>query len=114
MTSILSHFSDTDALLVTPHTVVAGKFAGHIDDKSMREYGQRLYQVSQQVNKERQNKNEAGKIAVLDMNAVFVNAAKTVRGGLASLLVEDGLHINEAGYKVSMWSSDSTRDYVLT
>lgn len=109
MTSILGFFPSTHVLLITPGTVVPDKFEGHEDDKSMVQYGQSLYGVADLINKQRQEKNEDGKVAVVDMNDAFLKAAKKVEGGIASLLTEDGLHVNQAGYQVSLPASRVSR-----
>ena len=111
MTSIIGYFASTDVLLVTPGAVVFDKVAGHKDDVSMIEYGRALDRVAQKVSSQRQRQGEGGKIAVVDMHDAFIQAAKGAEGGLASLLVEDGLHINEAGYEVS--NTDSLPDQAL-
>lgn len=97
---VLDHFTSTDILLVTPGTVVQGKFNGHMDDKSMVEYGKALVEVAQDISSKRQAKGESGKVEVVNMNAAFLEAAKNTPGGLPVLLTDDGLHINQAGYKV--------------
>jgi lysophospholipase L1-like esterase len=101
MTQVLEHFASTDVLLITPGTVVPGRVENHLTDESMVQYGQRLYRVADTVNSQRQARGESGKIAVVNMNAAFLSAAEKVEGGIASLLVDDGLHINQAGYEVS-------------
>jgi lysophospholipase L1-like esterase len=101
MTSVvLDHFTSTDILLITPGTVVPGKFNGHMDDKTMVEYGKALSQVAQDITSKRQAKGEQGKVEVVNMNSAFLEAAKSTPGGLPALLTDDGLHINQAGYKV--------------
>lgn len=88
---VLQHFAATDAILITPATVVLG---GHEDDKSMIEYGQGLYRVAEQVNFQRKKRGEKGQVQVVDMNKAFRNAAQKVQGGLPSLHEDDGLHIS--------------------
>lgn len=97
---VLDHFTATDILLVTPGTVVPGKFNGHMDDKSMVEYGQALSEIAKDISSQRQARGEQGKVEIVNMNSAFLEAAKGTPGGLPALLTEDGLHINQAGYKV--------------
>lgn len=97
----MEHFAATDAILITPATVVPGRFGGHEDDTSMIEYGQTLSKVAQQVNSQRTERGEKGFVQVVDMNKAFRNAAEKIDGGLPSLHVDDGLHISSKGYQVS-------------
>jgi len=100
-TVVLEHFKSTDVILITPHTVVPNKNFSHHDDQTMYEYGRKLFDAANEIRSKRQERSEEGKVGVLDMHAAFVEAAKVTPGGLPTLLNDDGLHINQAGYKVS-------------
>lgn len=100
MTAVLDYFPSIDIILVTPATVVPGIFAGHEDDKSMVQYGKALFEIAEKLKAQRKSKKDIGKVSVVDMHTAFISAAEKTEGGVAALLTEDGLHINQAGYEV--------------
>lgn len=101
MTAILrDHFAATPVLLITPTTVVSGRFGGHEDDRLHQQYGKALVQVVEHVNALRQQAGQADRVVLIDMRALFLQAAQTQPGGLEALFQDDGLHIAGPGYKV--------------
>lgn len=104
---VMDYFGTVDTLLITPATVVPGRFEGHMDDASMVEYGEALRRIAAEANEARllqaqqstKSASPVSKVVVVDMHKLFCDAADKL-GGPAPLFVEDGLHISQQGYQV--------------
>lgn len=93
------HTTQARILLLTPPAVHDNEsLSGARDSNVTRKYAQALMEKdfgSEQIVK-------------VDINSLFEEKAKEMQGGLKTLLREDGLHISQKGYDVSLLTLFST------